>query len=70
MGVKIKPKPKPKPKHKAVKRLNPDHSTMPVIKKCLFPAAHHIIRFSVSTKATPTQILPIEGKLGIGRLFF
>jgi len=23
-----------------------------------------------STKATPMQILPIKGKLGIGRLFF
>ena len=61
---------KTKPVHKAVKRLNPDQTTMPVIKKCLFPAAHHIMRFTASTKATPTQILPIKGKLGIGRLFF
>ena len=64
MGVKIKPE------HKAARRLNLDHSTMPVIKKCLFPAAHHIIKFSASTKATPMQILPIKGKMGIGRLFF
>jgi hypothetical protein len=64
MGAKIKPE------HKAVKRLNPDQTIMPVIKKCFFPAAHHIMRFAASTKATPTQILPIKRKLGVGRLFF
>ena len=61
---------KTKPVHKAAKRLNPDPTTMPVIKRCLFPAAHHVMRFAASTKATPTQILLIKGKLGIGRLFF